>query len=132
MGKRIDTHQEFKDGVKIINSSLNTTDIRFIFPDIDVEAGQVYELDPSAVSPYTIVAAHLKTDLDSLTATISINGVPLTGLTDINVTDQITEYALFDSTNDKLVSIGDVVTLTITGITDNPSKLIGKVKILLT
>jgi len=129
--KNIDVHHNYR-GNKIYNSNLNDSPISFIFPDIDVEIGQVYELDAYAITPYTIVSAFLKTDIDSMRVTISINTVPIDGLTDILVGNGITEYSIFTSTTDRVVSVGDSVTLTVTELTDNPSKLIGTIKKLLT
>lgn len=123
--KKIDYHLNL-GGNSIYNSNLNTEDIRFIFNDIDVDPGQVYNLDLKARYPYTIEKIAVQTDTGEINFTVAINGTSVTGLATIDATDTITD---FTATALNTVALGDLVTLTIVSLTDSPLQLSGSVQI---
>lgn len=81
----------------------------------DLEAGQEYTLDLKAWDPYTITDVTARVGAGSITATLKINGTPITGLTGIAVT---TVKSDFIGTASNLVSIGDEVTVSIVSATN--------------
>ena len=98
-------------------------DISFEYRDVS-ELGQVYTLDLSASFDYKVVGLIAKSDAGTLTATIKINGVAVTGLA-AEITPAIQKFA---ATGAELVKPDDLVTLEITAH-DTAAELIGKLQI---
>lgn len=123
--RKIDWHSDY-GGNEIRNSSLNTELIRFIFPDIDTEAGQIYTIELSAIYAYDILYLKAKSDTGTISLSIKINGTAVTGLSEVDVTSTtgtFTPTALYS------VTVGDVVTLTIDTLASSPTALTGTIVI---
>ena len=116
--RKIDLDQVFKDGRKILNSNLNTEWISFIFEDIEVD--KVYALDPYARDNYTLQNIALRTDVDTVTVELAINGTKVSTVDELIADATIEDFEMLSDNN---VVPGDLVTLTITAITDNATAL---------
>lgn len=80
-----------------------------------LESGQEYTLDLRAWDAYTITNVTARVGSGSITATLKINGTPITGLTGLAIG---TAKADFLGTSGNLVSVGGEVTLEIVNATN--------------
>ena len=126
--KKYGRDQDF-DGNKILNSSLNTDTISFIFSDIGTSiAGQLYYLDVFARYNYTLEKVFLRNDIDTVTLTMSINGIPISGVENFN-SGGLMNIDLTGVSNIH-VTTGDVLTLeVVTPPTDADCVLSGNIQI---
>lgn len=116
----------YYDGEYKPYKGLANDQINFIFSDIDVEAGQIYTLDLKASFAHTINKAVVQSDSGTIVCQISIDGLPIEGLDEMNATSTAGEYtAQFNNE----VSVGSVVTLAILNIIDSPTTLTGNISI---
>ena len=116
----------YYDGTYKPYKGISNDQINFIFSDIDVEAGQVYTIDLQASFAYTINKAVLQSDSGTIVCQVSIDGMPVEGLDEMNATSTVGVYT---AQYNNEVSVGSTVTLTILTIIDSPITLTGNILI---
>jgi hypothetical protein len=91
----------------------------------DVADVMVYTLDLLAEVPYNINSLVLVCDAGTVTVDVAIAGVPVTGCAGV-VATTTTAATRAAATGARSVAVDNRVTLTVTGITGEPTTLIGK------
>ena len=101
-------------------------DLNFDFRDIEAKA-MTYVLVTKATFKFEIISVAMRCDVATSIngVAIKINNVAVTGLSNVTVNTNIIET---NAIANNVVQVGDVITLTATGITGNPTELLGTLK----
>jgi hypothetical protein len=103
-----------------------TDDIQFIFSDIAAAPGQIYQLITFAQYRFDVQSLALQSDSGTISVTIAINGVPVTGLNPATATTTIQNTS---ATALNMAVPGDLLTLTITALSGTPAQLSGNMRL---
>ena len=112
---------EIDEGTIVLTQTPDKDWITLICRDVVAGTADSIPLNMKAYVGYTIDSLTLQTDNGTLTVTVKINGIAITGLSGISATTTITETA---ATALKTVAVGDLVTIEwSTAYTGTPTKI---------